>query len=78
MAGTIEQRIFDAFPPSSVSITLNFLRNALPFVDPESIRSALRRLIAQGIVERVTLRRTYRLVHGAQRPADKRGGSYGK
>jgi hypothetical protein len=75
MSGNIEQRIFDAFPPPPVSITLGYLRAALPYFDAESLRKALRRLVAAGIVERVKLRRIYRLAADAQRPNDRRGGS---
>lgn len=75
--GNIEQNVFDVFPPFPVSISLNFVRAALPYYTHETIRFAIARLYHDGVIERVTRRGRFRLARGATRPIDARGGARG-
>lgn len=73
-SGNIMQRVFDRMPAYPVPISIFALYDLLPF-DRESIRYAIKRLRAAGVVEAIpTSKFAYRRCEGAERPAEGRGG----
>ena len=69
----IEQRVFDAMPPYPAYTTRTVLQMAFPFLDPESLKYALKRLREAGLVERGRDLGVWRRTRGATMPIDRRG-----
>ena len=71
----IQQKVYDAFPAFPRYTTIHALWDKFPNIDVNSVKNAIWRLIAKGMVERDNERRFnfYRLRKGAKRPIDMRG-----